>query len=369
MRHLRRANAPGWVLAAPSSRRLQSRHAGAGAERRAAGLRPARRPAPTDSGRPKIVVLGDSLTAGLGLLEAQAYPALLQQKMNARRLRLRGRQRRRLRRHVGRRPAAARLGARRRRPDPGPRARRQRRPARPAGRGDEEEPRGDHRARAGAAHRGAAGRHGGAAELRPRLHRLVSGRSIATLAQRVPASRSCRSCSTGSRAIDGAEPARRHPSQRRGRAASSPTPSGPSCKPMVDAGRRLHDRAARRLENRAERRRACSPSCIRCDLRIRLGPGRRHRRAVGQRQVDAARAARRARRAVDRVASSSTASTSPRSAKTRWRAARREDRLRLPVLPPDSVADGVRERARADGDRRRSATRGARAERCSTKSA
>ena len=38
---------------------------------------------PGDSGRPKIVVLGDSLTAGLGLAESQAYPALLQQKLNA----------------------------------------------------------------------------------------------------------------------------------------------------------------------------------------------------------------------------------------------------------------------------------------------
>ena len=35
------------------------------------------------SGRPKIVVLGDSLTAGLGLLETQAYPALLQEKIDA----------------------------------------------------------------------------------------------------------------------------------------------------------------------------------------------------------------------------------------------------------------------------------------------
>ena len=34
-------------------------------------------------------------------------------------------------------------------------------------------------------------------------------------------------------------------------------------------------------------------------------------------------------------------------------AARREDRLRVPVLSPDSVADGVRERRGADGDRRR----------------
>ena len=37
---------------------------------------------PDDTGHPKIVVLGDSLTAGLGLLEAQAYPALLQEKLN-----------------------------------------------------------------------------------------------------------------------------------------------------------------------------------------------------------------------------------------------------------------------------------------------
>jgi acyl-CoA thioesterase I len=37
---------------------------------------------PDDSGRPKIVALGDSLTAGLGLQETQAYPALLQQKLD-----------------------------------------------------------------------------------------------------------------------------------------------------------------------------------------------------------------------------------------------------------------------------------------------
>ena len=35
-----------------------------------------------DSGRPKVVVLGDSLTAGYGLLELQAFPALLQEKLN-----------------------------------------------------------------------------------------------------------------------------------------------------------------------------------------------------------------------------------------------------------------------------------------------
>ena len=47
---------------------------------------PAVSPAPaasTDAGLPAIVVLGDSLTAGLGLLETQAYPAVLQQKLTA----------------------------------------------------------------------------------------------------------------------------------------------------------------------------------------------------------------------------------------------------------------------------------------------
>ena len=34
----------------------------------------------TDDERPKIVVLGDSLTAGLGLLETQSYPHLLQER-------------------------------------------------------------------------------------------------------------------------------------------------------------------------------------------------------------------------------------------------------------------------------------------------
>src|SRR6476619_5683534 len=47
---------------------------------------PAPKPAapvdPNDSGHPKIVVLGDSLSAGYGLLELQAYPALLQEKLN-----------------------------------------------------------------------------------------------------------------------------------------------------------------------------------------------------------------------------------------------------------------------------------------------
>ena len=36
----------------------------------------------SETGRPKIVVLGDSLSAGYGLLESQAFPALLQRKID-----------------------------------------------------------------------------------------------------------------------------------------------------------------------------------------------------------------------------------------------------------------------------------------------
>ncbi len=42
--------------------------------------------APSENGepqRPRIVILGDSLTAGLGLLESQSFPALIQQKVDA----------------------------------------------------------------------------------------------------------------------------------------------------------------------------------------------------------------------------------------------------------------------------------------------
>jgi acyl-CoA thioesterase-1 len=37
----------------------------------------------TEDERPKIAFLGDSVTAGLGLLDTQSYPSLLQQKMDA----------------------------------------------------------------------------------------------------------------------------------------------------------------------------------------------------------------------------------------------------------------------------------------------
>ena len=40
-------------------------------------------PAPADGGRGRVVFLGTSLTAGLGLDPSQAYPALLQQKMDS----------------------------------------------------------------------------------------------------------------------------------------------------------------------------------------------------------------------------------------------------------------------------------------------
>ena len=47
------------------------------------GARAGARPSGQEGGRPRIVFLGDSLTAGLGLLEAQSYPALLQEKLDA----------------------------------------------------------------------------------------------------------------------------------------------------------------------------------------------------------------------------------------------------------------------------------------------
>ena len=47
-----------------------------------ASATPAAVPATSDT-RPKVVVLGDSLTAGLGLVESQSFPGLLQQKVDA----------------------------------------------------------------------------------------------------------------------------------------------------------------------------------------------------------------------------------------------------------------------------------------------
>ena len=47
-----------------------------------AASRPLRTPQAA-SNRPKIIALGDSLTAGFGLAEKESYPYLLQEKLNA----------------------------------------------------------------------------------------------------------------------------------------------------------------------------------------------------------------------------------------------------------------------------------------------
>jgi acyl-CoA thioesterase I len=54
-------------------------------EQTTAAATPSSAPATSASGepiRPKVVALGDSLTAGFGLVESQSYPALLQQKID-----------------------------------------------------------------------------------------------------------------------------------------------------------------------------------------------------------------------------------------------------------------------------------------------
>ena len=129
--------------------------------------------ASTSAAQPRIVFLGDSLTAGYGLAKEESVPSLIQTRLRCRRVSVRGRERRRVRRHVGRRAQPPGLVARGRREDSGGRARRQRRPARSAGGQHEAQPDRDHHARAGARHQGRAHRHGGAAELRRGLHRRV----------------------------------------------------------------------------------------------------------------------------------------------------------------------------------------------------
>ncbi len=78
----------------------------------------------------RIVALGDSLTAGLGIPREEAYPAVLQRKLQRSGDPARGRQRRRVGRHVRRRIAPRELGARRGCAAADPCARRQRRAAR-----------------------------------------------------------------------------------------------------------------------------------------------------------------------------------------------------------------------------------------------
>ena len=64
------------AIEADAPRRSDLPRAASSAPARRIGQRP-------DVRRPRIVVLGDSLTAGLGLSPEQAYPALLQQKIDA----------------------------------------------------------------------------------------------------------------------------------------------------------------------------------------------------------------------------------------------------------------------------------------------
>src|SRR5258708_3343630 len=76
----------GWGLAVllltGCSRAPQAPPPQAAAAAQAAAQAPARPASPNDSGHPRIVVLGDSLSAGYGLPELQAYPALIQDKLN-----------------------------------------------------------------------------------------------------------------------------------------------------------------------------------------------------------------------------------------------------------------------------------------------
>ncbi len=60
-----------------------SEERGSGAPPAAASERPASVAAEPAASRPRIVALGDSLTAGLGLEPDQAYPALLQKRLDA----------------------------------------------------------------------------------------------------------------------------------------------------------------------------------------------------------------------------------------------------------------------------------------------
>ena len=77
------------------------------------------------SGRSRIVVLGDSLTAGFGLAAPDALPAKLERALKAQGPRGHDRECRRFRRYRGGRPGAARLVGRRRDRRGDPRARRQ----------------------------------------------------------------------------------------------------------------------------------------------------------------------------------------------------------------------------------------------------
>ena len=88
------------------ARRLTALHRRCTAVR---SLQPCTR-APAGRPKPRIVFLGDSLTAGLGCRRSRAFPSLIGKKLESARARLRRRQRRRVGRHVGRRRCAGSTG-------------------------------------------------------------------------------------------------------------------------------------------------------------------------------------------------------------------------------------------------------------------
>ena len=187
----------------------------------------------------------------------------------------------------------------------------QRRPARPVGRRDEAEPDDDHRTRARAR---TSSSSSPAWKRRPTTVRSTCSRSARRFAtwrrkERVLFIPFLLDKVAG-QAV--AEPGRRHPSQRRGRAPGRRHGLAGAAIGARPDGRRLDDRAARRLEDRAERRRDADDPASARSARFPAAAWLPITGAVRQRQVDAARPHRRARRAVDRARSSSTASTSPR---------------------------------------------------------
>src|SRR5688572_2475917 len=115
--------------------------------------------------------------------------------------------------------------------------------------------------------------------------------------------------------------------------------------------RALDDRAARSLQNRGQRRPAADhPSLARLLDRVRSVRG--HRRAVRQRQVDPSWPAGRAGCAEHRLDCGGWRRHHDARRRSAGAAARREDRIRLSVLPPRAVADGIRECPDPDGDQR-----------------
>ena len=217
----------------------------------------------------------------------------------------------------------ARLGARRRRAGADRGARRQRRAARPAGRRA-----ADATCRRSSSARRRADRAWSSPAWKRRRTSAATTSSPSTRC--IPRWRSNTMSPLvpflleGVAGIERAEPARRHSSDRRGRAdrrrqrldgaradAARPTRARTRKAPPID------DRAPRRFEDGHERHRAAHhPSSA--DDHDSARAVRGHRRPVGQRQVDAARTDRRPRRADLRLGARSTASTSRGSTKTRW---------------------------------------------------